>query len=191
MPRKVRDLIAELRQSHGWTIDQILTALHDLAEGRKLDLPASLPPDLADPPQISTADIPHRSNLAVHIQGLSRAADMLQRTRAVAEAMVRRLGDGPESRAAQLNVELLHSMITDLVLAARPADDDAPPELAAGIDAAQVHFLAKSLDHLTRAARTDAETTLRLRAEAAAAAETRQAAPAPAGPVFDLPGNSR
>lgn len=174
LPPEVRELIAELRQSHGWSIDQILAVLRDLADGRQPGLPGALPPELAEPPAIDPDLVPSRGRLGAHIQGLSQLAEKLQRSRSIAEALVRRTGE-KESRLTQLNVELMHSVVTDLVLAAEsgqlaPADPEGEngalpvPVLQ---DPAKVMFLAKALDHLASAAKKDSDMVLKTRQEMA------------------------
>ncbi len=143
LPDEIRDQIAAMR-GRGHTIDEIMAHL------RALDLP----PDA----------LPARSGLGMHIQGLDRLAEKVNKTRAIAEALVRRLGDAPESRQARLNIELMHGIVTDVALAVADQEEDGKPVT---LEPAQVHFLAKSLDHLARAARADQEATLRLRQEMA------------------------
>lgn len=172
MPPEIRELVATLRQTHGWTIDQILAALRDLAAGRQPRLPRSLPPELAIPPGLDPDLLPHRSKLGAHIKGLDQLAAKLHKTRAIAEALVRKTG-AEESRLTQLNVELMHSVVTDLVMAAEagelaPADPDGEsgtlpiPVLQ---DPAKVMFLAKALDHLASARKKDVDAILKVREE--------------------------
>jgi hypothetical protein len=145
LPQTVRDFIASAR-TDGRTIDEIMEAV--IAEF-----------------ELDAASLPARSGFGRHVQGLDRMAEKLNRSRAVADALVRRLGDAPESRQARLNIELMHGIVTDLALAA--GDTSAEDGRAVTFDAEQVHFLAKSLDHLARAARSDVQTTLALRHEPA------------------------
>ena len=149
LPPEIRDQIAALRAA-GKTVDEIMTALKAL----------ELPPGA----------LPVRSGLAAHVQGLDRLAEKVQRGRAVAEALVRKLGDAPESRQARLNIELTHSLITDLMLAQNENEEDGQPVT---LDPAKVHFLAKALDHLARAQRSDLHATLELRKEIAAEQNAR------------------
>jgi hypothetical protein len=171
LPAEIRELIAELRSAHGWTVAEIEQALRSLAAGGRPALPAGLPPELAAPPPINTAQLPHYSKLAAHVQGLDKLAERLQRSRAVAEAMVRKLDNAPEGRAARLNVELLHSAVTDLFLKVEAAGEDGAP---VSFDPRTVHDLAKALDHLTRAQDRDQTATLKLRE--LVAAQTKAAA---------------
>lgn len=143
LPAELREAISDLRQQ-GRTIDDILEHLKRLG--------------------IDDGALPSRSGLHRHIQGLDALAERLTRSRTVAEALVRKLGDAPESRHARLNIELMHSVVTDLMLAAGEATTEDGGQ-AVAFDPQQVMFLAKSLDHLAHAQKTDADMTLRIRAE--------------------------
>ena len=93
-----------------------------------------------------------RSGLARHIKGLDKITEKMRRSRTVAEALVQSLGEAPEAKAAQLNVELMHSVVMDLIM--RHADGE---EVAKGGAAALagepqgIMMLAKALDHLSHA----------------------------------------
>ncbi len=141
LPDEIRDLIGDLR-SRSFTLDEIMAHLHRL--------------DGVEP-----SDLPSRSGLGRHIQGLDQLSERLHRSRTVAEALVRKLGDAPESRQTRLNIELMHSMVTDLFLASESAEEGE----TVSMDAKTVHDLSKALDHLTRAAERDATHTLKLREE--------------------------
>ncbi|TWB58693.1 phage protein Gp27 family protein [Nitrospirillum viridazoti] len=143
LPAEIREAISSLREQ-GLSIDDILQHLQQLG--------------------IRADAMPSRSGLHRHVQGLDALAERLQRSRAVAEALVRKLGDAPESRQARLNIELMHSVVTDLMLAAGEATTEDGGQ-AVAFDPQQVMFLAKSLDHLAHAQKTDADMTLRIRAE--------------------------
>jgi hypothetical protein len=145
LPAEIREKISGLRED-GYTIDEILIHLGKLA--------------------INPDSLPSRSGLHRHVQGLDKIAERLRHHRVVADALVRRLGDAPEGRQTRLNIELMHTIVTDLMTASGPESEDGEPGEPVQLDAAQVHFLAKSLDHLSRASAKDAELTLRIRAEA-------------------------
>lgn len=141
---EIRDIIGDLRE-RGYTLDEIMDHLHRL--------------DGVEP-----SDLPSRSGLGRHIQGLDQLSERLHRSRSVAEALVRKLGDAPESRQTRLNIELMHSMVTDLFLKV----DSVPDEDGATVtmDARTIHDLSKALDHLTRAGERDATHILKLTQEA-------------------------
>ncbi len=157
LPEEVRAEIGRLR-GMGWTIDQILEHLRALIDRA-----------------------PSRSALGRHIQGLDKLGERMRRSRQVAEALVRELGDAPQSRAAALNIELLHSAVLDLFMKAadgEAVDGDGAAALAGNPEGTMM--LAKALDHLSRASKTNVEfvaaaekrATERAKREAATAAET-------------------
>ena len=135
LPETVRAEIGRLRQN-GRTIDEILTHL------RKLDGIAPV----------------SRSALGRHLQHMEKVGERLRRSRQVAEALVKELGDAPESQAARVNIELMHNAVLDLFMNTAGGDDDAVDE--GGVAALKgnpegVMMLAKALDHLTRASRAN------------------------------------
>ncbi len=166
LPPEIRELIAELHQTHAWTLDEIAAALRDLAAGRRPTLPGALPPELAEPPAVDPDALPSRSGLHRHIQGLDRLAERMQRSRAVAEALVRKLGDAPEDRTARLNIELMHSAILDLFMSAEPGEDGEPATTIT-LDPEAAMLLAKALKDLSSAKNNDAALVLKLRQEIA------------------------
>ncbi|ATI11057.1 MULTISPECIES: DUF3486 family protein [Acetobacter] len=133
---EIRDEIGRLR-GNGHTLDEILAALREL-------------------------DVTHisRSALGRHVQSMEKIGAKLRHSRNIAEALVRQLGGEPASRSAQLNIELLHSAVLDLFLAAQNAEGGKPD--GRGIAALNgnpegIMMLAKALDHLTKSAKSDIE----------------------------------
>ena len=137
LPAQIREAIGKLRQD-GHTIDEILAHLADMQS------------------QVS------RSALGRHIKGLDAIGEKMRRSRSVAEALVRELGDAPESRAARLNIELLHNTILDLFMRAADAEGD-PAQIdksgQAMLDGNPegAMMLAKALESLSRASKTNVE----------------------------------
>lgn len=156
LPEEVRNTIGQLRQL-GWTIDQIMDHLRGLLDRA-----------------------PSRSALGRHIQGMDKLGERMRRSRDVAAALVRELGDAPESTAARLNIELIHSAVLDLFMKAGDGErvDKAGAAALAG-DPEGVMMLAKALDHLARASKTNVDFVAaaekrasdRARTEAATSAE--------------------
>ena len=87
----------------------------------------------------------------------------LRHSREVASALVRELGDAPEDRTADLNIELMHSMILRLVTATNDEGDGQPVTFGPE----DVMFLTRSLQALAGAKKTNAETVLKVRQETA------------------------
>lgn len=161
---EIRDAIGRLRD-HGKTIDEILDHL------RTLEIQVS------------------RSALGRHVRGMEKMGEKLRRSRAVAEGLVRQLGDAPENKTSRLNIELLHSAILDLFMAGEDGDEE---EDGKGVDgdgraALQgnpmgVMMLAKALESLTRASKNDVDAIAAIEKRAAEKArrETLQQAAAKA-----------
>jgi hypothetical protein len=118
----------------GWTIDQILEQLRGLLD-----------------------HAPSRSALGRHIQGLDKLGEKMRRSRQVAEALVRELGTAPESQAARLNIELMHTAILDLFMQADDGSADGEGAAAAPREPGDIHDLSKALDHLARASKSNVE----------------------------------
>jgi hypothetical protein len=153
MPEEIRDAITALR-GEGRTIDEILEHLKRLN-------------GVFD-------DMPSRSGLGRHIQGLDALAERANRGKVIAEALVSKLSDAPESRQARLNVQLIHGLVTEVIMNIADAAQTGQPVAMGPKD---IHDLAKSIDHLSRAAKNDAQLTLELREHAQSAQD--EAAPAP------------
>ena len=156
LPDEVRVAIGRLRQS-GHTIDEILAHLADM--------------------QSSVS----RSALGRHVKGLDAIGEKMKRSRIVAETLVRELGDAPESRAARLNIELLHSAILDLFMKSADGEEvNRAGKAALEGNPEGTMMLAKALDHLGRASKTNVEFLAaaerraadKAKAEAVAAVET-------------------
>ncbi|MFT8804550.1 MAG: DUF3486 family protein [Acetobacter aceti] len=159
---EIREEIGRLR-ANGHSIDEILAALREL-----------------DGAEIS------RSALGRHVKKLDEVGRRLRHSRTVAEALVRQLGEEPASRTAQLNIELLHTTLLDLFLAADDVKGGADDK---GLSALKgnpggIMQLAKALDHLASASSSNQETRrkleeqiekkMRAKAEAGAMAEARK-----------------
>jgi hypothetical protein len=134
LPEEIRSEIGRLRLQ-GCTIDQILAHLRTLH---------------------GDTSAPSRSALGRHIKGLEVVAERVRRSRAVAEALVNQMGDAPESQAARVNIELMHTVVMDLFTNAADGAQVAEDGKAALAGSPEgVMFLAKSLDHLARASKTN------------------------------------
>lgn len=153
MPDLIRSEIGRLR-TQGVTIDGILEHLRQLHGAA-----------------------PSRSALGRHIQGLDKLGEKMRRSRDVATALVRELGDAPESTAARVNIELIHSAVLDLFRKAAEGDEDVAKSGAAALagDPEGVMMLAKALDHLGRASKTNIEFLAAAETRAAARAKTEAA----------------
>ncbi len=142
--KELRELIADLHEQ-GVTLDQILGKLRELGIGHV-----------------------SRSALGRYTVDLDKVGDRLRRSRDVADALVKRLGDGPESRTAQLNLELMHSVIFDLTAGGESGE-------GVEFDPEQAMFLARALKDLSAAQKTQAEFVLKIRREVASQVKTEAA----------------
>lgn len=131
MDPEVRDWIGRLRDQ-GRTLDEIISKL------RELDADA----------------VPSRSALHRHLQKADAITERLRKSRAVADVIVRRLGDAEPDKATRLNIELMHQAVFDML--STDGEDGEPVTL----DAQQVMLIAKALDHLGKASKDDVARTI-------------------------------
>ncbi|MBP2301296.1 DUF3486 family protein [Azospirillum picis] len=147
LPKEIREELGRLRED-GWTIDELLHKLQELRAAGRHDLDVS------------------RSAVGRYVQGMDKVGEQLRQSRAMAEALVRQLGDEPDTKVARLNIELGHSLIMNLMTGmaggGTEGDDGQPVQL----DPEQVMFLTSSIQKLASARKTDAELILRLQTEA-------------------------
>ncbi len=152
MPRKssIRSLPPEIREQIGALLERH-TLTEIIEHLKQLDVTVS------------------RSALGRYKQHLDRVGEKLRRSREVAEALIQKLGNAPESKALRLNVELMHGLLMDLALSANDEGEaEEGEEKAKGVvlDAQDAMWLAKALDHLSRASKTDADLIAKLREQA-------------------------
>lgn len=131
MPQEIQAAIMRLRES-GCTIEEILANLADLHSHLTIS----------------------RSALGRHVQKLDGAIGRLKQSRVVAEALARELGEDNGTKAARVNIELLHSAIMQLFVKLDEGAD------IAGGDPESLMMLCKSLDHLARAQKTSVDTII-------------------------------
>lgn len=146
LPQEVRDEIANLRGA-GHTIDEILAALREL----------------------HSAEI-SRSALGRHIKSMEEVGRDIRQSREIAEMLVRNLGDEPESRMVQANIQLMHSFIMKLIIGKEDEGREAIEAIKR--DPQSIMMLAKSLDHLTRSSKTDADFVAKVEARVEARIRT-------------------
>jgi hypothetical protein len=144
LPAEIRDRIGALLDQHV-ALDAILAALRPLG------------PDAAS---IS------RSALGRYSAKMAKIGERLRRSRDVSDALARNLGDAPESKVTALNLELMQSVILDII---GGAEDGEPVQL----DEKGAMFVAQALNHLATARRKDADFTLKVRREIAAEAQSK------------------
>ncbi|WP_448660316.1 phage protein Gp27 family protein [Sphingomonas sp. CJ99] len=138
---EVRELIAQLRIDHGWTIDEIHAKLKEIGQ----------------------SDI-SRSALARHTKSLDEIGQELRASREMAKQLMGQLGEGDEDRMLELNVELMQSMLVKMQTS---IGEDGQPVTFNPMEAM---LLSKTIQQLAGARKTNADFILRLRAETARAA---------------------
>jgi hypothetical protein len=145
LPKEVREAIGRLRED-GRSIDEILAKLAELAPDAEIS----------------------RSALGRHVKTLAQVGERMRRSRAMAEALTARFGEEPDDQVARLNFQLLHGIVFEL-LTRGPGSEDGEDGDEDGegmvLDAAQAKALAATLRDITTAQKSDADRTLKMRAE--------------------------
>lgn len=156
MPRQstIRRLPPDIRDQIGALLDQ----------GRTLD-------EVREHLTKLGADV-SRSALGRYKQHIDKVSERIRRSREVAEALVRNLGDEPESKTTRLNIELLHGVLNDMLMQI-PAEGEGGADQSALVSLTPqgAMLLAKAMDHLAKAKRNDADLITKLREQARADAE--------------------
>jgi hypothetical protein len=147
-PPEIREEIGRLRLE-GVSIDDILAHLRAMQGG---------------------AFVPSRSALGRHVKGLEAVTERIRNSRAVAEAVVKQLGDAPESHAARMNIELLHTAVLELFAGAADEGSVFAP------DAKSVMFLAKAMADLAGASKKNVDFIAAVEKRAAERAKTAASA---------------
>ena len=163
LPEEIKSEIGRLR-IQGATIDRIvehLRALGGTAEGAGLGI-----------------EPPSRSAVGRHVKKMAAVGERLRRSRDVAEALAREMDGAPVSKMVQLNIELLHGAVFDLFAKAdedmEVIDRDGRAALAGNPEG--MMMLAKALESLTRASKTDVEFVAQVEARSAEKAKKAAAA---------------
>lgn len=146
LPAEIRDLIDNLLK-RGRTLDEILAKL------RELDVGVS------------------RSALGRYKQDFDKVGERMRRVREIANTFVEKLGAVPEGKQGRLIVELMQTVIFEVLMAQTEGDDG-----AAEVKAQDVFFLAKGIRDLTQAEKMSAEREFAIRQETARGAAERAVA---------------
>ena len=140
LPDEVKAAIGKLRLQ-GRTIDEILAHL------------ATMDVDVS------------RSALGRHVQKLAAIGERMKLSRDMATALVDRFGEEPDNRLARLNIEMMHSLVLDVMTTQTVNDQGEAQPIV--LDPEQVMFLSRSLQSLASAQKTDTDRMLRVRQEVA------------------------
>lgn len=98
--------------------------------------------------QLDLEDMPSRSALGRYKKDLKKISERVMRTRHVAEALATKFGDEPGSSIARVNIEVLHSLVLEMLTG---GEDDEPVTL----EPQKAMFAAKALQSLASASKTD------------------------------------
>ena len=139
LPEETRAEVGRLRLQ-GRTIDEILSHL------KQLDVEVS------------------RSALGRHLKGLATLRERMNHSREMATALVSQFGDQPDNKLQRLNLELMHGVIMQTITASGEDEDGEPKPVTFCPEDAR--FLADALAKLATAEKTNADRTLKLKAEA-------------------------
>ncbi len=145
----IQELIAQLRRK-GRTIDEIRAKLLEL------DIDVS------------------RSALGRHVRTLGEVQERMRQSRAIADALVSKFGDEPDTKLGRANIELMQSIVMQ-TMTAIDIDEETGEAKAVTFSAEDVMFLSRSLQSLASAAKTDVDRIERLEKRAAEKA-TKEAA---------------
>ncbi len=141
LPEETKALIGKLRLQ-GRTIDEINAQLN------AMDVEVS------------------RSALGRHVQKLATIGERMKLSRDMATALVDRFGAEPDNRLARLNLEMMHSLVLD-VMTRQQINEETGEASPVELDAEQVMFLSRSLQSLASAQKTDQDRAVKMREEVA------------------------
>lgn len=109
-----------------------------------------------------------RSALGRYKKHIDKVSERIRRSREVAEALVRNFGEEPEGKTARLNIELLHSVLNDMLMQIPSPGEDGEDEDGplVELDPKGAMLLAKAVDHLAKAKKSDADLLSKLKEQA-------------------------
>jgi len=138
LPKEVREYIASIREE-GFTLDEMIDAL-----GNEYNVEVS------------------RSSLHRYTKHVDRITSKIRNSRYMAESIAQHFGDKPTSQVARTNIELLHTIIMDILVHADDEDGEGKEKLKSG-DAMKV---AIALEKLTKAHSIDTDREMKIQKEA-------------------------
>lgn len=150
MDPEIREIIGRLRQ-HGKTIDEILDHL------RTMEIDVS------------------RSALGRHVQSMEKVGERMRRSRAIADALARQIGDTSESKLTSLNIELLHGFVFDFLASAEDDSAEGAGAKAMLREPMAMKLFSEAVERLTKASRHNADFVDQVEKRAAARAKTEAA----------------
>ncbi len=140
LPNILRDKINELYRQ-GCTLDEIMDKLGELSQAAGVD-----------------GKLPSRSALHRYTQNLDKIGQDLLKQREIAKALVEKFGDEPADETARLNIEMMHSVVSQVQMQAALGEVVLNPE--------EAYFLSRSLEALAKAKKLSTDTIIAVRNEA-------------------------
>lgn len=138
LPAEIREAIGRLRAG-GRTIDEIREHLEQM--------------------EVEVS----RSALGRHVKHLDKLGARLNQSRALAEGLVRQLGDEPGDKVARVNIELLHTFLADTLAAADDEGSEHGEEARAALrNPKGAALFAEAVERLTKASRHNQDFVLKL-----------------------------
>ena len=137
LPADIREQIGALRRE-GATIDEIKAKLEEL----RVDV--------------------SRSAIGRHVKSLAQISARMRESRAVAEALVSQFGEEADNRLARVNIELMHSVVMQTITAAE-VDEETGEMRAVTFDPEQAMFLARAMQSLASAEKTNSDRIVKAR----------------------------
>jgi hypothetical protein len=139
-PTKIDRLPKELREAIGQLFDSGHTTDEILAHVRMLGAPVS------------------RSSLGRYLQRQGKLGERLRQSRSMAEGLARELGDKPGDQVARVNIELLHSFLSDAFASADAGDDEDGLAMRKAVQNPMgAKLFAEAVERLTKASRHNQE----------------------------------
>lgn len=152
LPPEIREEVNKLLDN-GLTLDSIISRLREMG-----------------------VESVSRSSLGRYKQRFEKIVEKVKRSREIADALVRQFGDEPESKSMRANIEMMHGIVSDMLMQIGDHEDgeDGPADgvILAPKDAMN---LAKALDHLSKARKADQDAILKIREEATRTATEKAA----------------
>jgi hypothetical protein len=152
LPPEIREEIGRLRDK-GRTLDEIMAALRGLDAAEDIS----------------------RSGLGRYVQRIDRMGERLRRSRQMAEALARQLGDQPGDQVARLNIEALHSFLSDALLAADEDGEQGDATRAVIQSPMGAKLFAEALERLSKAQRLNQDFVEKMRRQVAEEAQRNAA----------------
>jgi len=140
LPDHVKSYIGELRRK-GHTLDSILAHL-----------------------RLIEVDDVSRSGLGRHVQKMEVISQRMAQSRDLATSLVDKFGAEPDNRLARLNLEMMHSIMLDVMTAVQ-VNPETGETSSVSFDAEQAMFLARALQSLASAQKTDQDRAIKMEEE--------------------------